>query len=58
MTFEEFVKNTIEVPDEWRMPFCPFYGKGGTGYCDVAYTSACYMCIEAEYEYETLCKEK
>ena len=58
MTFEEFVKDVISIPDEDKQPFCPFYGKGAVGYCDVAFSNACLLCVEAEYEYETLYKEK
>lgn len=43
MTLQEYVTQVIDVPKEEMEPFCPF----GCGYCDVAYTSACYCCSVA-----------
>lgn len=58
MTLEKFVKGVISVPEDEKQPFCPFYGREGTGYCNAAYSGACYTCTEAKDEYNMLYKEK
>lgn len=40
MSREEFDKWLESIPDEEKVPFCPFT----IGYCDVAYTEECFKC--------------
>ena len=48
MTFEEFVKQKNDVPADETEPFCPF----GHGFCDQAYTDACYDCYISDFVFE------
>lgn len=43
LKYEDFVRNTIDVPREETEPFCPFT----IGYCDVAYSEFCFICQES-----------
>ena len=52
MTFEEFVRRTIDIPTDCREPFCPFgFPAVCYCYCDAAYSSSCYICINAKEAY-------
>lgn len=44
--FKTFVRNTLDNPDP--EPFCPFIF---SGYCDDAYSKACYTCEHAVKDY-------
>ena len=52
MTFRQFVDRriTLENPDD-EEPFCPFRTPSCMGYCNSAYSDACYGCEEALGEY-------
>ena len=52
MTFRQFVDRriTLENPDD-EEPFCPFHTPYCMGYCNSAYSDACYGCEEAFGEY-------
>ena len=52
MTFRQFVDQriTLENEDE-EEPFCPFHTPDCMGYCNSAYSDACYGCEEAFGEY-------
>jgi predicted Fe-S protein YdhL (DUF1289 family) len=52
VTFRQFVDQriTLENKDD-EEPFCPFHSPNCMGYCNVAYSDACYGCEEAMGEY-------
>ena len=54
MTKEEFMEWLNNIPPEEKEPFCPFHHSWFKhGYCDGAYSEACYTC-----EFNTLIKEE
>ena len=46
-SFHDFVRSRIEIPGEYKEPFCPF----SPAYCDAAYSDNCYTCYIAEQDY-------
>lgn len=46
MTYEEYVRRTLSEHES--EPFCPF---DFFGYCDAAYSDACYSCEESMKDY-------
>lgn len=49
-TLHEYIRSRIEIPGEYKEPFCPFC----PAYCDSAFTDRCFTCYIAEQDfYET-----
>ena len=51
MTYQEFVEERIQCDPDDREPFCPFNSPNCMGYCNAAYSGACYECEESLDEY-------
>jgi len=46
-SYPEFVLRTVDVPDDSKEPFCPFF----IWYCNEAYTAKCMFCDESLQAY-------